>query len=104
VTPLARTWGLVVRTGTLPLLQLRGAVKCTVTATLGFADPVTGVAVGYVANTMLNDMAGADPRWIGWTAALREAVGLLAALAESLRSSGISATTGAERLFSALSP
>jgi CubicO group peptidase (beta-lactamase class C family) len=46
---------------------------------LGFADPATGVAVGYVANTMLNDMAGADPRWVGWTAALRDALGLPAA-------------------------
>lgn len=38
---------------------------------LGFADPERGVAVGYACNTMLPDMAGPDPRWSGWTAALR---------------------------------
>jgi CubicO group peptidase (beta-lactamase class C family) len=41
---------------------------------LGFAHPETGVAVGYVCNTMLNSPAGPDVRWVGWTQALQEAV------------------------------
>jgi len=41
---------------------------------LGYADPASGVAVGYACNTMLNSPAGPDPRWIGWTAALTEAL------------------------------
>jgi CubicO group peptidase (beta-lactamase class C family) len=43
---------------------------------LGFAHPESATAVGYVCNTMLNSPAGPDPRWIGWTAALREALGI----------------------------
>lgn len=46
---------------------------------LGFAHPESGTAVGYVCNTMLNTPASPDPRWIGWTAALREALGLASA-------------------------
>jgi CubicO group peptidase (beta-lactamase class C family) len=42
---------------------------------LGFAQPESGVAVGYVCNTMLSSMTGPDPRWVGWTAALHEALG-----------------------------
>ncbi|HEX4197173.1 MAG TPA: serine hydrolase domain-containing protein [Caulobacteraceae bacterium] len=42
---------------------------------LGFAHPESGTAVGYVANTMLSVPAGPDPRWIGWTKALQDAVG-----------------------------
>jgi CubicO group peptidase (beta-lactamase class C family) len=42
---------------------------------IGFAHPESGVAVAYVANTMLKSMTGPDPRWIGWTAALREVLG-----------------------------
>jgi CubicO group peptidase (beta-lactamase class C family) len=41
-----------------------------------FAHPETGIAAGYMCNTMLQTMSGPDPRWVGWTAALREAVGL----------------------------
>ncbi|HEY1749758.1 MAG TPA: serine hydrolase domain-containing protein [Caulobacteraceae bacterium] len=42
---------------------------------LGFAHPESGTAVGYVCNTMLTSMTAPDPRWIGWTAALHEALG-----------------------------
>jgi CubicO group peptidase (beta-lactamase class C family) len=42
---------------------------------LGFAHPESGVAVGYVCNTMLNSPAGPDARWVDWTRALHEAVG-----------------------------
>jgi CubicO group peptidase (beta-lactamase class C family) len=43
---------------------------------LGFAHPESGIAVGYACNTMLSSMTGPDPRWVGWTAALGEALGL----------------------------
>jgi len=43
---------------------------------LGFAHPESGTAVGYACNTMINSMTGPDPRWVGWTAALREALGV----------------------------
>jgi CubicO group peptidase (beta-lactamase class C family) len=43
----------------------------------GYAHPASGVAVGYVCNAMTWDgMTGPDPRWVPWTQALREAVGL----------------------------
>ena len=42
----------------------------------GFAHPESGVAVGYACNTMLNSLTPhPDPRWVGWLAALKEAVG-----------------------------
>jgi CubicO group peptidase (beta-lactamase class C family) len=41
---------------------------------LGFADPESGVAVGYACNGMLWDGRNPDPRW-GWMGALAEAVG-----------------------------
>ena len=43
---------------------------------LGFAHPESGVAVGYVCNTMINTMAGPDPRWLDWTKALGEVLSL----------------------------
>ena len=44
---------------------------------MGFAHPESGVAVGYVCNNMLWDgMTGPDERWVPWTKALREAVGM----------------------------
>ena len=43
---------------------------------MGFAHPESGTAVAYVCNTMLNSPTGPDPRWIGWTAALHEALGI----------------------------
>jgi CubicO group peptidase (beta-lactamase class C family) len=44
---------------------------------MGFAHPESGVAAGYVCNAMLWDgISGPDARWVPWTAALREAVGL----------------------------
>jgi CubicO group peptidase (beta-lactamase class C family) len=43
---------------------------------MGFAHLESGTAVAYVCNTMLNSPAGPDSRWIGWTAALREALGI----------------------------
>jgi CubicO group peptidase (beta-lactamase class C family) len=44
---------------------------------MGFAHPESGIAVGYVCNTMLaNHPTGPDARWVGWTAALREIAGL----------------------------
>lgn len=43
---------------------------------LAFAQPRTGTAVAYwCANMSWNPASGADPRWLPWTAALREAVG-----------------------------
>ena len=42
----------------------------------GYANPEAGVAVGYACNTMLNNLAGPDVRWVGWTKALEEALGL----------------------------
>ncbi|MEJ1968299.1 MAG: serine hydrolase domain-containing protein [Rhizomicrobium sp.] len=46
---------------------------------LGFAHPESGTAVGYNCNNMLWDSMSVDPRWIGWTAALRTAIGMEAA-------------------------
>jgi CubicO group peptidase (beta-lactamase class C family) len=44
---------------------------------MGFAHPESGVAVGYVCNNMLWDgIRGPDERWVPWTAALREAIGM----------------------------
>ncbi len=43
---------------------------------MGFAHPESGTAVAYVCNTMLNTPTGPDPRWIGWTVALHEVLGL----------------------------
>ncbi|MEJ0028434.1 MAG: serine hydrolase domain-containing protein [Rhizomicrobium sp.] len=44
---------------------------------IGFAHPESGIAVGYVCNNMLWDgLRGPDDRWVPWTAALREAVGM----------------------------
>ncbi|HEX4725348.1 MAG TPA: serine hydrolase domain-containing protein [Pseudonocardiaceae bacterium] len=42
---------------------------------LGFADPDSGIAVGYVCTNLLWDHTkGPDDRWVPWTAALREIV------------------------------
>ena len=44
---------------------------------LGFAHPESGIAVGYVCNNMKWDgMTGPDERWVPWTKALREAIGI----------------------------
>ncbi len=44
---------------------------------LGFAHPESGTAVGYVCNNMVWDgISGPDPRWVPWTKALREAIGM----------------------------
>ncbi len=40
-----------------------------------FAHPERGVAVGYVCNTMIESPTAPDPRWVGWLAALKDAVG-----------------------------
>ncbi|HTX50213.1 MAG TPA: hypothetical protein VME40_12590 [Caulobacteraceae bacterium] len=42
---------------------------------LGYGNPELGVAVGYACNTMLNNLAGPDIRWVGWTKALEMALG-----------------------------
>jgi len=42
----------------------------------GFAHPESGVAVGYVCNTMIESPTAPDPRWVGWLGALKEAVGV----------------------------
>jgi hypothetical protein len=39
-----------------------------------FAHPESDVAVGYVCNTMIESPTAPDARWVGWLAALREAV------------------------------
>jgi CubicO group peptidase (beta-lactamase class C family) len=47
---------------------------------IGFAHPESGVAVGYVCNAMTWDgQSGPDARWVPWTRALREAIGMEAA-------------------------
>lgn len=47
---------------------------------IGFAHPKSGTAVGYVGNNMIWDgMSGPDDRWLPWTKALREALGMSAA-------------------------
>jgi CubicO group peptidase (beta-lactamase class C family) len=47
---------------------------------IGFAHPKSGVAVGYVCNAMTWDgQSGPDARWVPWTKALREAIGMEAA-------------------------
>ena len=44
---------------------------------IGFAHPQSGIAVGYVCNNMLWDgLRGPDERWVPWTAALRDVVGM----------------------------
>jgi CubicO group peptidase (beta-lactamase class C family) len=44
---------------------------------MAFAHPELGVAVAYVCNNMLWDgLTAPDPRWVGWTAALRAAIGI----------------------------
>jgi len=44
---------------------------------IGFAHPQSGVAVGYVCNNMLWDgQSGPDARWVPWTAALRDVLGM----------------------------
>ncbi len=43
---------------------------------LAFAHPEQGVAVGYTCTNMLWDSMKPDPRWLGWTAALRTAIGM----------------------------
>jgi hypothetical protein len=44
---------------------------------IGFAHPESGVAVGYVCNNMLWDgQTGPDDRWVPWTKALREVIGI----------------------------
>ncbi|MEE1926696.1 serine hydrolase domain-containing protein [Streptomyces sp. TRM 70351] len=44
---------------------------------LGMAHPESGLAVGYVCTAMSWDpAAGPDPRWTGWTAAVRQAAGV----------------------------
>jgi CubicO group peptidase (beta-lactamase class C family) len=44
---------------------------------IGFAHPQSGVAVGYVCNAMTWDgQSGPDTRWVPWTRALREAIGM----------------------------
>jgi hypothetical protein len=44
---------------------------------MAFAHPELGIAVAYVCNNMVWDgLLGPDKRWIGWTAALRAAVGI----------------------------
>lgn len=44
---------------------------------MAFADPESGTAVAYVCNSMLWDgISGPDQRWLGWTKALRDAIGI----------------------------
>jgi CubicO group peptidase (beta-lactamase class C family) len=44
---------------------------------MAFAHPELGIAVAYVCNNMVWDgLSGPDKRWIGWTQALRAAVGI----------------------------
>jgi len=44
---------------------------------MAFAHPESGTAVAYVCNSMLWDgISGPDHRWLGWTEALRDAIGI----------------------------
>jgi len=44
---------------------------------MAFAHPESGTAVAYVCNSMLWDgITGPDQRWLGWTKALRDALGI----------------------------
>lgn len=44
---------------------------------MAFAHPESGAAVAYVCNSMLWDgVSGPDRRWLGWTKALRDALGV----------------------------
>jgi hypothetical protein len=44
---------------------------------MAFAHPESGTAVTYVCNSMLWDgFSGPDQRWLGWTKALRDAIGI----------------------------
>jgi CubicO group peptidase (beta-lactamase class C family) len=44
---------------------------------MAFAHPESGTAVAYVCNNMLWDgFSGPDERWLGWTKALRKAIGM----------------------------
>jgi len=44
---------------------------------MAFAHPESGTAVAYVCNSMLWDgFSGPDQRWLGWTGALRDALGI----------------------------
>jgi CubicO group peptidase (beta-lactamase class C family) len=44
---------------------------------MGFAHPESGTVVAYVCNSMLWDgFSGPDQRWLGWTKALRDAIGI----------------------------
>ena len=59
-----------------PMLGAGGFGHSGAGGRLGYANPEAGVAVGYACNTMLNNLAGPDVRWVGWTRALEEALGL----------------------------
>jgi CubicO group peptidase (beta-lactamase class C family) len=54
-----------------PLLGPRSFGHAGAGGSLGFADPDSGVAFGYVMNQMQQNLAG-DPRTIGLIAAVRE--------------------------------
>jgi CubicO group peptidase (beta-lactamase class C family) len=41
---------------------------------VGFAHPESGIAVGYVCNAIVQSASGADPRWLGWTEALKRMI------------------------------
>ncbi len=44
---------------------------------MAFAHPESGIAVAYVCNSMLWDgFSGPDQRWLGWTKALRDVLGI----------------------------
>ena len=44
---------------------------------MAFAHPESGTAVAYICNSMLWDgITGPDERWLGWTKALRDALGI----------------------------
>lgn len=59
-----------------PMLGAGGFGHSGAGGRLGYANPEAGVAVGYACNTMLNNLAAPDVRWVGWSKALEEALGL----------------------------
>ena len=59
-----------------PMLGAGGFGHSGAGGRLGYANPELGVAVGYACNTMLNNLAGPDVRWVSWTKALEEALGV----------------------------
>jgi CubicO group peptidase (beta-lactamase class C family) len=58
-----------------PMLGAGGFGHSGAGGRLGYANPELCVSVGYACNTMRNNLAGPDIRWVAWTKALEKALG-----------------------------